>query len=147
MWMDLHVGRKYGILQIVRVLTTILVAAMLAEGTFSPAKAEPGKNRIEAETTSCSNGQNYEFVLNGMGKAWQVEEGNANLVVKRFSLTYFDPTSGEPLGSDTYGEGNKNGLEGSLIACEGETTTELRGIGLVRVVAEFEALVTPRRGA
>ncbi|HJQ29109.1 MAG TPA: hypothetical protein VJ827_07190, partial [Rubrobacter sp.] len=60
---------------------------------------------------------------------------------------YFDPTSGEQLGSDTYGEGNKNGLEGSLIACKGETTTELRGIGLVRVVAEFEALVTPRRGA
>ncbi len=122
---------------------TVLAAALFAGG-MGTAAAEPGKNRIEARTSSCSNGKNYQFVINGMGKAWQIQGSNSNLVVKRYTLTYFDPDSGEQLGSDTYGGGNKNGQEGDLIACVGTTTTNLQGLGLVRVIAEFEAFVTPR---
>lgn len=131
----------------VRLLTAALFATTLAASTTGPASAEPGKNRIEAQTTSCSNGQNYAFVLNGMGKAWHVEGSSANLVVKRYTLTYFDPVSGERVGEVVYGEGNKSGLRGSLVACVGETTTEIQGLGLVRVVAEFQAFVTPQGSA
>jgi hypothetical protein len=131
----------------VRVLTAVWIATTLAASTMGPAVAEPGKNRIEAETSSCSDGQNYTFVINGMGKAWHIVGSNANLIIKRYTLTYFDPASGERIGSDTYGGGNKNGQEGSLVTCVGEITTELQGLGLVRVVAEFEAFVTPQGGA
>jgi len=122
---------------------TVLVAGIYLAG-MGTATADPGKNRIEAETSSCSNGQDYEFVINGMGKAWQIQETNSNLAVKRYTLTYFDPNSGELIGSDAYGGGNKKGQEGDLITCVGETTTDLEGLGLVRVVAEFDAFVTPR---
>lgn len=135
-----------------RVLAAVLMATMLAAITTGPSIAEPGKNQIEAETSSCSNGQNYKFVLNGMGKAWHIEGSNANLVVKWYELTYFDPATGEPITnpatgepiSDTYGKFNKNGLHESLVTCDGETTTELQGLGEVRVVAVFQAFVTPR---
>ncbi len=125
-------------------LTATVLAAALFAGGMGTAAAEPGKNRIEARTSSCSNGKNYQFVINGMGKAWQVQGSTSNLVVKRYTLTYFDPDSGEQLGSDVYGGGKKNGLEDDLVACVGTTTTELQGLGLVDVVASFDALITPR---
>src|SRR5215208_8086007 len=129
----------------VRVLIVSLIATTLAVSTMSSAIAEPGKNQIEA-TASCSNGETYTFVLNGMGKAWKLEGTNSNLQVKSYTLTYYDPVTGDLIGSDTYGGGDKNGQEGDLITCEGEVTTMLEGLGLVTVVAEFEAFVTPRGG-
>src|SRR5215213_9284764 len=74
----------------VRVLIVSLIATTLAVSTMSSAIAEPGKNQIEAKA-SCSNGETYTFVLNGMGKAWQLEETNSNLLVKSYTLTYYDP--------------------------------------------------------
>lgn len=131
------------------VLTTVLIATTLAASTIGSAVAEPGKNQIEA-TASCSNGENYTFVLNGMGKAWQLEETNSNLIVKSYTLTYYEPGTSVPKYpfEDTFGrDENANGQEGNLISCEGEVTTVLEGIGPVRVVAEFEAFVTPRGNA
>jgi hypothetical protein len=125
-------------------LIAILIAATTSASSVGIAVAEPGKNQISAQTSSCSDGQDYAFVLNAMGKAWQIEGSNANLVVKRYALTYFDPVSGELIGRDTYDSGNKSGLGRDLISCTGEVTTELEGLGLVRVVAEFNAFVTPR---
>ncbi|HET7270046.1 MAG TPA: hypothetical protein VFI90_03060 [Rubrobacter sp.] len=130
----------------VRGLIVPLIATILAVSTMSSAVAEPGKNQIKADA-SCSNGETYTFVLNGMGKAWQLEDTNSNLLVKNYTLTYYDPRTGALIGSDTYGGGEKNGQEGDLITCEGETITELQGLGLVRVVAVFEAFVTPRGSA
>jgi hypothetical protein len=130
----------------VRVLTTVLIATTLAASTIGSAVAEPGKNQIEADA-SCSNGETYTFVLNGMGKAWKLEETNSNLIVKRYTLTYYEPGTLIPKYpfEDTYGgDENANGQEGDLITCSGEVTTVLEGIGEVRVVAEFEAFVTPR---
>jgi hypothetical protein len=139
----------------VRVLIVSLIATILCASTMTSAVAEPGKNQIEA-TAVCSNGETYTFVLNGMGKAWQLEGTNSNLQVKSYTLTYYDPVTGEPLKDpvtgelidpDTYGGGEKNGQEDDLITCEGETITELQGLGLVKVVAEFKAFVTPRGSA
>src|SRR5919202_2182218 len=101
-----------------RAITVVLVATTLAASIVGSAVAEPGKNQIEAQAT-CSNGETYTFVLNGMGKAWQLEGTNSNLLVKRYTLTYYDPVTGELIGSDTYGGGEKNGQEGDLITCEG----------------------------
>lgn len=123
--------------------TAVVLAGLWAFGA-GDAAAEPGKNRIEAETSSCSDGRDYAFVINGMGKAWQIQDADGNLVVKRYTLTYLDPVSGEPIGAATYGGGNKKGQKGALVTCVGETTTDLRGFGPVRVVAEFDAFVTPR---
>lgn len=133
----------------VLVFTTVLIATTLAASTIGSAVAEPGKNQIEA-TASCSNGENYTFVLNGMGKAWQLEETNSNLIVKSYTLTYYEPGTSIPKYpfEETYGrDENANGQEGDLITCNGEDTTVLEGIGSVRVVAEFEAFVTPRSDA
>ena len=134
----------------VRVLIVLLMATILSLSTMSSAIAEPGKNQIKADA-SCSNGETYTFVLNGMGKAWQLEETNSNLLVKSYTLTYYEPDANpdtaEPIGSDTYGGGEKNGQEDDLITCEGETITELQGLGLVKVKAEFQAFVTPRGSA
>jgi hypothetical protein len=134
----------------VRVLTTLLIATAFAASVVGSAVAEPGKNQIRAEAL-CSNGETYTFVLNGMGKAWQLEGTNSNLQVKRYTLTYYepgsDPATAEPIGIDIYGGGEKNGQKDELITCEGETTTVLEGIGEVTVVAEFEAFVTPRGSA
>lgn len=129
-----------------RVITAALTAAIITASTIGSAVAEPGKNRIEAQAT-CSDGETYKFVLNGMGKAWQLESTNSNLIVKRYTLTYYDPNTGELIGSDTYGGGEKNGQKGDLMTCRGEVTTVLEGLGLVKVVAEFKAFVTPRGGA
>lgn len=109
----------------------------------SVAWAEPGKNQIESQAT-CSDGGTYAFVLNGMGKSWHLDGSNDNLLVKAYTLTYYSPTTGDLIGSDTYGSGKKKGQKDDLITCQGETTTTLVGIGEVRVVAEFEAFVTPR---
>ncbi len=125
-----------------RLWVTTLLATILLASAPGAAIAEPGKNQIEAETSSCSNGENYAFVINAMGKAWQLEGTNSNLIVKRYTLSYYDPVTGEFIGSDTYGK-SRDGL----ISCTGEVTTELVGIGQVRVVAEFEAFLTPRSGA
>jgi hypothetical protein len=131
-----------------RKVTTLLLAiamGLVVLSSMGAAWAEPGKNQIEA-TAYCSNGETYTFVLNGMGKAWKLEETNSNLIVKSYTLTYYDPVIGELIGSDTYGGGEKIGQEGDLITCQGEVTTVLEGLGLVKVVAEFEAFVTPRGG-
>jgi hypothetical protein len=130
----------------VLVLTTMLIATTLAVSSMSSAVAEPGKNQIEADA-SCSNGETYNFVLNGMGKAWQLEGTNSNLLVKSYKLIYYDPVTGKRKGFDTYGGGEKNGQEDDLISCRGEVTTVLEGLGLVRVVAKFDAFVTPRGSA
>src|SRR5215210_3675238 len=131
-----------------RKVTALLLAiaiGLVVLSSVEAAWAEPGKNQIEARA-SCSNEESYTFVLNGMGKAWKLEETNSNLIVKSYTLTYYDPVTGELIGSDTYGGGEKNGQVGDLITCEGEVETVLEGIGEVRVVAEFEAFVTPRGG-
>ncbi len=129
--------------RIVFLLTaTVLVAGIYLAGTGTAA-AEPGKNRIEA-TASCSNRETYTFVINGMGKAWQIQGSNSNLIVKSYTLIYSDPDTGDLIGSDTFGGGEKNGRKRDLITCEGEVTTVLEGIGEVTVDATFEAFVTPR---
>jgi hypothetical protein len=133
----------------VRVLIVSLIATILCASTMTSAVAEPGKNQIEA-TASCSNGETYTFVLNGMGKAWKLEGTNSNLLVKSYTLTYYEPDTSIPKYpfEDTYGrDENAKGQEGALVTCEGEDTTVLEGIGEVRVVAVFEAFVTPRGSA
>jgi hypothetical protein len=127
----------------VLLLTIVLCLAVL--GDTQTVWAEPGKNQIEARA-KCSDGETYTFVLNGMGKAWKLEETNRNLLVKSYTLTYYDPVTRELIGSDTYGGGEKNGQESDLISCQGEVTAVLEGLGLVRVVAEFEAFISPRGG-
>jgi len=126
-------------------LVLTIVMGLVVLGNAQAVRAEPGKDQIEARA-NCSDGENYTFVLNGMGKAWKLEGTNRNLLVKRYTLTYYDPVTGELIGSDTYGGGEKNGQEDDLITCQGEVTTVLEGLGLVRVVAEFEAFISPRGG-
>ncbi len=130
--------------KVTAVLVAIVMGLVVLSGTEA-ARAEPGKNQIEAQAT-CSDGRSYTFVLNGMGKAWKLEGTNSNLLVKSYTLTYYDPVTGEPIGSDTYGGGKKVGQEGDLLTCQGQATTVLEGLGLVRVDARFKAFISPRGG-
>jgi hypothetical protein len=146
----------------------MLLTALLCLSGIGVAAAEPNKNQIVVEAT-CSNKQSYTFVINGMSKTGQVTDStdadvseNANIVVKQFTVTYFD-VRGTPedtrddvlVGGDVYGnkkyydEDGNQVLNGDLIHCSGETEDpiELQGLGPVRAVYDFQAFVTPRGGA
>ena len=127
-------------------LSAMLFTALLCLSGIGVAAAEPQKNQIVV-VASCSNGQEYTFVINGMSKTGDVEESTGNVVVKQYTVNYFQKRV--LVGSDTFEFGNKKVLNGDLIYCEGETQEpiELQGIGLVTAEYEFQAFVTPRDGA
>ena len=136
-------------------LSAMLFTAVLCVSGIGLATAEPQKNQIVVVTEPCiPNGQTYTFVINGMSKTGHVVPNdtevdvlkgrNVNVVVKQFTVEYFDIPSEEKVGSDVYDAGNKVGLQGDLISCNGTTTTELQGLGLVRADFVFQAFVTPR---
>lgn len=127
-------------------LVTVLLAAVLLAGGTGTATAEPQKNQIKVRV-SCDNDPEpeYTLVFNAMSKTGQVLGSTSNVVVKSGTVTYFDPVTGGLKGSDEIGgQGNKKNLRGDRITCEGETTTEIQGLGRVRAVFEFEGFVTPR---
>ena len=137
-------------------LSAMLFTAVLCVSGIGLATAEPHKNQIVVQVTEerpCTNGQSYTFVINGMSKTGHVTNStdvevskvrNVNVVVKQFTVEYFDIQSGEKLESDEFDSGKKEGLQGDLISCSGTTTTELQGLGPVRAVFVFKAFVTPR---
>jgi hypothetical protein len=141
----IHVKGGSRMPKVTAVVLAAIVMGLVVLSATQAARAEPAKNQIEAQAT-CSDGESYAFVLNAMGKAWKIEGSNSNLLVKSYTLTYYDPMSGELKGSDAYGGGEKIGQEGDLMTCQGEVTTVLEGLGLVRVVARFEAFLSPRGG-
>lgn len=122
----------------------MLSTAVLCVSGIGPADAEPHKNQILVKA-SCNNGQNYTFVINAMSKTGHVLGSTDNVVVKEFTVTY--KKNGEVIRVDVYGSGNKKGLQGDLIHCDGEAEIELQGEGLVTAIFDFQAFVTPRGNA
>ena len=124
--------------------TLVLLPTVLLTSRVDTAAAEPQKNQILLPA-SCDNGQEYRFVINGMSKVGQILGSNNNIVIKRFTVTYFEPPpSGAFIAADTFDQGTKVGLQGDLINCTGSTTTELQGLGRVTAVFEFEGVILPR---
>jgi hypothetical protein len=121
-------------------LFAVMASVLLVGGV---AAAEPMKNQIRVPVT-CDNGEDYTVVINGMGKAGHVVGSTSNIVIKSYTATYSDPATGELIGGDEYGQGNKKGLEDDLINCTGQITTDLVGLGSVTAVFEFEGFITPR---
>jgi hypothetical protein len=124
-------------------LLAMLFTALLCLSGIGVAAAEPQKNQIVV-VASCSNGQDYTFVINAMSKTGDVKESTGNVVVKQYTVKYFQKRV--LVGSDEFESGNQQGLQGDLIYCEGETEDpiELQGLGLVTAKYEFQAFVTPR---
>ncbi len=130
--------------RIVLLTTMVLLAVVLLASGVNTAAAEPQKNQILVPAT-CDNGQGYTFVINGMSKVGKIVDGNNNIVITSFTVTYFEPPpSGAFIDTDTFDQGNKEGLQGDLINCTGTTETELQGLGPVTAVYEFQGVVTPR---
>jgi hypothetical protein len=137
-------------------LSAMLFTAVLCLSGIGVAAAEPQKNQIEVEAT-CKNGQKYTFVINGMSKTGDVTASNSNVVVKKYTVTYYEvigdldipPGTGDdvPVDSDTFvfGNGNKKVLDGVLIECSGVARDiDVQGLGTVTAVYDFQAFVTPR---
>ena len=128
-------------------LSVMLSTAVLCVSGIGPADAEPHKNQIlvkaSCDNGQSDNGQNYRFVINAMSKTGHVLGSTDNVVVKQYTVKYYDQ-DGNLVGGDEYESGNKKGLQGDLIICRGETTTELQGLGLVTAMYDFQAFVTPR---
>ena len=138
----------------------MLFTAVLCVSGIGLAAAEPQKNQIEVVAT-CSNGQEYTFVINGMSKTGDVTASTSNVVVKQYNVRYFDvngtlddpPGSGDDVlvGSDTFEFGNKKVLDpenGDLMRCSGVAEDiDVQGLGTVTAIYEFQAFVTPRGGA
>lgn len=127
-------------------LAAMALAAALIACLASAALAEPQKNQITVPNAVCDDGSTHTFVINGMGKVGHLPDESGNLEIKRYTLIYKDPDTGEVIGSDQYGGGNKTGLDDNLVTCHGETTTELVGLGLVTVDFELEGFFTSQNG-
>jgi hypothetical protein len=131
--------RRVFLLAILVLLPTVLLTSRVDTAT-----AEPQKNQIRL-AAACDNGQEYRFVINGMSKVGQIRGSNNNIVIKRFTVTYFEPPpSGAYIAANTFGQGIKVGLQRDLIDCTGSTTTELQGLGRVTAVYDFEGIILPR---
>ena len=78
----------------VYVLLAILFTALLCLSGIGVAAAEPQKNQILVEATCERNGQKYTFVINGMSKTGDVKESTGNVVVKQYTVDYFEYPSG-----------------------------------------------------
>jgi hypothetical protein len=130
--------------KIVHLVTMVLLAVVLLASGVDTAAAEPQKNQILVPA-KCDNGQNYTFVINGMSKVGKIVDGNNNIVITSFTVTFSEPPpSGAFIGTDTFDQGNKGGLQGDLINCTGTTETELQGLGRVTADYDFQGFVTPR---
>jgi hypothetical protein len=132
-------------------ITVVLCLSGIGVAAAEPPELQKNQIRVEA---SCTNGQEFTFVINGMSKTGDVEESTSNVVVKQYIVEYRDFETGIPLGSDEYvnpviESGNKKGFKGDLIQCTGETPEPivLQGLGPVTAEYDFQAFVTPRRGA
>lgn len=119
------------------------VAAVLSAYGAGLAGAEPGKNRITVENASCSDGLTRTLEVNAMGKSVKVEGSGSSLIVKGYTLDYSDPETGDFVATVEYGGGEKKGLQDRLVTCEGQTTTEIFGFGLVTIDYEFQGFFTP----
>jgi hypothetical protein len=141
-------------------LSAMLFTGVLCLSAIGVAAAEPQKNQIVVEAT-CSNGQSYTFVINGMSKTGDVKASTSNVVVKQYTVDYYDvqgtlddPPGSEDdvlVGSDTFEFGNKKVLDlenGDLISCSGVARDiDVQGLGTVTAIYDFQAFVTPRGGA
>ena len=135
-------------------LSAMLFTAVLCLSGIGLAAAEPQKNQIVVEATCEPNGQIYTFVINGMSKTGHVTprtdvtvSNNVNVVVKQFTVEYFQEGNPEPVGSDEFESGKAldQGLQRDLIQCSGVAKDiELQGLGLVTAIYDFQAFVTPR---
>ena len=131
-------------------LSAMLFTAVLCLSGIGVAAAEPQKNQIVVGATCEPNGQEYTFVINGMSKTGDVEESTGNVVVKQYTVKYYDGKIKDEnlVGSDTFEFGNTKVLNGDLIQCSGVAEDiEVQGLGTVTAIYEFQAFVTPRDGA
>ncbi len=125
-------------------VTMVLLAVVLLTSGVDTAAAEPQKNQILLPV-KCDNRQSYTFVINGMSKVGQIIGSNNNIVIKSFTVTYFEPPpSGAFILEETFDQGNKEGLQRDLINCKGITETELQGLGRVTADFEFQGVALPR---
>ena len=132
-------------------MSAMLFTAVLCVSGIGLAAAEPQKNQIVVETEPCTNGQSYTFVINAMSKTGHVVPNTEvdvpnvrNVVVKQFTVVYFQEGNSKPVGSDEFDSGKKEGLQDDLIQCSGTTQTVLQGLGPVTAIFDFQAFVTPR---
>jgi len=133
-------------------VTMVLLAVVLLTSGVGTATAKPQtelqKNQIEIKASCTTDGQSftsYTFVINGMSKVGQIIGSNNNIVIKSFTVTYFEPPpSGAFILEETFDQGNKEGLQRDLINCTGITETELQGLGRVTADFEFQGVALPR---
>ena len=128
-------------------LTTVVFATLLLASGIGTAVAEPQKNQILVSDATCDDGEQRTFVINGEGNVGQTNESTSNIIIATSSFEFFAPEDRkrkEPIADPVIvNNGQKEGLQGDLITCNGEVTTELFRLGLVTVVYEFEGFVTP----
>ena len=129
-------------------LTTVVFATLLLASGIGTAVAEPQKNQILVSDATCDDGEQRTFVINGEGNVGQTNESTSNIIIATSSLEFFAPEDREreePIADPVIvNNGKKKGLQGDLITCNGEVTTELFRLGKVTVVFEFEGFATPR---
>jgi hypothetical protein len=131
-------------------LSAMLFTIVLCVSGIGLAAAEPQKNQIEVDAVCKPDRQMYTFVINGMSKTGHVTDSTEvdvpnvrNVVVKQFTVKYYDLQTRKLVGSDEFDSGNKEGLQDDLIQCSGTTQTVLQGLGPVKAVYDFQAFVTP----
>lgn len=139
--------RRFGLLATMVLLAVVLLTSGVGTAIAKP-QTELQKNQIEIKASCTTDGQSftsYTFVINGMSKVGQIIGSNNNIVIKSFTVTYFEPPpSGAFILEETFDQGNKEGLQRDLINCTGITETELQGLGRVTADFEFQGVALPR---
>ena len=129
---------------------TMAIVAVLAVGTAS---ADPVNKNSERLTFDCG-GEQVEVVtiFQSRGVQFNVVDTTGNFVLTRVDITetFTNPDTEEMVEEEfveTIGQGQREGLQGSLTTCDTTITFEDPVVGTVTVVDfTFTGFFTPRQG-
>ena len=118
----------------------VLLAGGIGTALAEPQNTQTGQNEIPIIAT-CDNGETYELIVVAEGQSLK-PVSSEHLVVLRSTFNLFDAKTRKFIDTIVFDKGQKTGLEGDLVQCEGTVKTTLFKIGEVRIEFTFEALVT-----
>jgi hypothetical protein len=125
--------------KLLRAFAAALAAVMLVASS-GVAKAEPGKNEVLVNTR-CGGGAEYTFVIKGEGDVGHVTGTRDVVVIKRYTVTYADASTGNLIGTQTVSNGKKAGLDGRLVSCTGTAAFNHWQLGDVTATFDYEAMI------
>ena len=130
-------------------LVLALVAMIMATLGSGLATADPlNSPQADTVTVTCSNGQTYQLARQGGLPQLHIVGSTGNFILTEITFTAIDPDTGDTLfsGTESVGQGNKQGLQGELITCTAppEQLVDPETGETLTFVVTAEGFLTPR---